>query len=378
MSRRLGPEETKYWLLGHRRPFNIVLAMGIENWRPIDHFALPVVVLGHDGVPRWSEAASGGVVRSWRGPWTLAVEDELDQPVGRSGAPPWRLTIVDDSGSTVLLLTLDHAVADGMGGHAILTRLLEGKPLPNQGPSFEELLLPEAYPAPDTADEVQDWWSRRLTARFRALEPGRLAGLLPSFGPTRVRSTRLGQAAFEALPARCRQEKTTLHGAVAAALTYCGVASDRLCHVVNMRRFLPAAFSDAIWFAPSVVQTPVSVDGSFWDRARQARKLLATEMETGAAGDALAELPRTLTATTARSPGRPPLTITNTGRLPLPEGPHGRATWYSGLASANAGAPVLVVSGTGSELLLVSCTPEDLPPLPIEQIAQRLAEAVSA
>ena len=130
-----------------------------------------MAAVGADGLPRWTEPTRRWPILAQRGPWIEAAEAALAQPLGRAGAPPWQLSVVEDAGGTVLLLAFSHALADARGGLALLARLLEGQPLPPQPPAFEELLSPEAYPAPALADEVLAWWSRRLSDRLRALDP---------------------------------------------------------------------------------------------------------------------------------------------------------------------------------------------------------------
>ncbi len=374
MSRRLGPEEAKYWLLGLDRPFNIVLALGVDGWRRPAGLALPVATVGTDGLPRWSEPRDDGLLLEHRGAWIEAAEAALSQPLGRPGTVPWQLGVVEDGGSTVLLLALNHALVDARGGLALLARLLAGHPIPPQPPSFEELLPAEAYPEPEAADEVLAWWSRRLSDRLRSLDPGRLAGLLPRPSVTRLRLTTLEAVAFERLLHRCRQERTTLHAAVVAALLETGSPA-RVGHAIDMRRFLAAPFAAEAWFALSHVTTAVPQPAAFWAGARQVRELLHRELAAGQAGAALAELPRTLAGAIVRTVAAPSLTVSNNGRLPLPAGPYGRATWFMALAGANAGAPVLSVDGSGERLMLASAVPEHLPPLPLDEIVARLAAA---
>lgn len=377
MSRRLGPEETKYWLLGLSQPFNIVLALGVEGWRAPPGMAFPSAGTGADGLPRWTTPNGDGLILARQGPWIEAAEAALAQPLGRVGNAPWQLTVVEERGGMVLLLAFSHALADARGGLALLSRLLEGQPLPPQPPSFEELLSPEAYPAPAVADEVLAWWSRRLSERLRSLDPMRLAGLLPRPPATRLQLSMLEAPLFHLLRQRCRQEATTLHGAVVTAVVEAG-AHSRLGHAIDMRRFLPAPFAAEAWFGLSHLTTAAPEPGPFWTRARHARALLQQGLATGLAGAALAELPRTLVAATVRAITAPPLTVSNNGRLPLPVGPHGRATWFMALAGANAGAPVLTVDGSGEDLKLVAAVPENGPSLPLEEIVGRLAFAVSA
>ena len=145
-----------------------------------------------------------------------------------------------------------------------------------------------------------------------------------------------------------------------------------------MRRFMPAPFAAEAWFGLSHLTTAVPAPAPFWARARHARALLQQGLAAGLAGAALAELPRTLGAATVQAIGTPPLTVSNNGRLPLPSGPHGRATWFLALAGANAGAPVLTVDGSGERLMLACAVPEHAPPLPLDAIAHRLAAAASA
>lgn len=377
MSRRLGPEETKYWLLGQKNPFNIVLACGVEDWRPPEDLALPGIVAGADGLPRWSPPLSNGKLETLEGSWILVAQALLRAPVGVADAPPWRLSTVTQESGTVVLLALAHALADARGGLVLLERILAGKPMPIQPPSFEELLATTAFADTDVQEEVHGWWSRRLTERLRTLDLPALAGLLPHAGPARLEVAELEASRFTALAARCRAEQTTLHGALVAALED-SVALAGLGHAVDMRRYLEGPLADEAWFALSHLKTGLPGPGNFWDRARQARRLVREALAAGAAGAALAELPRTLAAATVRPADPSPLTVSNMGKAALPAGPHGRAIWYMALAGANAGAPVLAVSGAGPGLMLASVTQGDQPPLPLAALVDRLDQAASA
>ncbi|WP_027133352.1 hypothetical protein [Geminicoccus roseus] len=376
MSRRLGPEETKYWLLGQAQPFNIVLAAGIAGWRPPVALALPGIELAR-GLPRWTAASPEGRIETATGPWPAVAQDLLRAPLPAAGGGAWRLALVDDGMETVLLLALPHALVDARGGLVLLERILAGAAIPAQPPSFEELLDEAAYPDPAHQDEVLGWWSRRVTERVRALDLAAIARLLPATAPARLTLATLDGPAFGRLQERCRNEETTLHGAVVAALVP-EAGAGRLGHAVDMRRFLPEPLAGETWFALSSLVTPTPDAAGYWERARQARALVSAGLAAGEAGAALAELPRTLAAETRRSMARPPLTVSNGGRATLPSGPHGQATWYMALAGANAGGPVLSVSGAGERLMLASVVPDDQADLPVQAIARRLHEAASA
>ena len=376
MTRPLGPEEAKYWLLGHSCPFNIVLAFGVEGWRAPDRLALPVIELDADGLPRWGAPSADGRTERGTGPWAEVAEALLHAPVGMAGAPAWRLSVVEEAGGTVVLLALHHALTDARGGLALVGHLLDGRPLPPLPPSFEELLADEAWPDPSVQDEVLGWWSRHMTDRLRSLDLAKLAALLPSPEPACLAVDRLPPAAFDRLQARCRAEGTTLHGALVAALPT-GTAS-KLGHAVDMRRFLPPSLAGEAWLALSHLETELPDAAPFWERARAASTNVRTALASGAAGAALAELPRTLAGARFVPPAAPPLTVSNGGRQDLPAGSHGRATWYMALAGVNPGAPVLAASGSGEALLVASVTPASRPPLPLDRLVEKLAAAASA
>ncbi|WP_222184743.1 hypothetical protein [Geminicoccus harenae] len=376
MTRLLGPEEAKYWLLGHACPFNIVLAFGVEEWRAPDRLAVPVILPDADGLPRWGGPSVDGRIERGTGSWAQAAEALLCLPVGMAGAPAWRLRVVEEAGETVVLLALHHALIDARGGLALVGHLLDGRFVPPLPPAFEELLADEAWPDPSVQDEVLGWWSRRMTGRLRSLDLAKLAALLPRPEPARLAVDRLPPVAFGRLRARCRSEGATLHGALVAALP--ADTGSKLGHAVDMRRFLPPPLAEEAWLALSHLETGLPAAGPFWERARAASDLVRTALASGAAGAALAELPRTLAGDRFVPPAAPPLTVSNGGRHDLPAGSHGRATWYMALAGANAGAPVLAASGAGEALLVASVTPAGRPPLPLDRLVEELAAAASA
>ena len=378
MSRRLGPEEAKYWLLSQARPFNIVLALGIEDWKPVARPELPSVHYDLDGLPRWTKGSSAGHFETVLGRWLDVAQAELNEPVGGPHQPPWRMVLVQEpNGLAVLLLTLNHALVDARGGLVLLTHLIEGRPVPIQPPSFEELLAVEAYPEPSMADEVMEWWSQSWKERLRTLDLLQVAALLPVPRPTVLQARMIDPTTFSVLRQRCRQQNSTVHGAIVAALTEHDTPA-RTSHAVDMRRFLPDPFSTEAWFAMSHIQTTSPLPGTFWQRSRQASQSIRLHLADGSAGFSLLELQRTLQSPEVQNFQAPPTTVSNSGRMALPSGPHGRGTWFMALAGGNAGGRVLAVGGSGPELRLVSATPDDMDPLPLDRIEASLRGALSA
>ncbi|WP_373560096.1 wax ester/triacylglycerol synthase domain-containing protein [Rhodococcus sp. ACPA1] len=117
--------------------------------------------------------------------------DAVTRPLPRS-RPLWRAVVVtgliDDH--TGLVLVLHHVVADGIGGLAVLARLVDG--------------ADAAGPADDTAAPPRGRFVDRVSERFRTLRrlPHRVARIRGRLGRTRSWSRRVGTAVF---PERCHR-----------------------------------------------------------------------------------------------------------------------------------------------------------------------------
>lgn len=343
-------------------------------------FTLPVATLGPHGRPRWEESSHPGVVAevSSDAPaaW-LPVADRLNgERVGTEGHPPWRAIVIQHARGSTLVLALLHALADARSGMWIARRLIERAHPGHVGPACEDMLPPAAFGRADAQELMEQWWLPRASARWEAIGVDRLAGYLASPAPSVLDRAFLGAEDTKALRARCRSEKVSLNAAVALALRDAvGVSAVR--YAVDMCRFI-APHPDP---APGVILSHVDVDlpaGTFWDAARSVRAGLRERLASGASGDALLRLPGLLLArdgqdVAAFAATAPQVTISDLTRIGI-RGAEG-CTMLCTTSSARGGGAVVSISFEGGGLNLVSSAREDHPPIPLDDIARRLAQA---
>ncbi|MGW1058239.1 phthiocerol/phthiodiolone dimycocerosyl transferase family protein [Micromonospora rubida] len=258
--RPLSPMERWYWICDQLSPLNVVARVRVAGaYRAEDlrraaarlareHPLLRVAVAAEPdgGRPRFVAARAAGLpVRAVRadGPdadrWAREVDEvELATPLDRRAGPLAR--IVDVARGTPgtaderhdLILTVSHVVADGTTALELLRRLVElaaGEATPGAPagsapprapvPPAEALLPGRLNGVPRAAHLVAAVLADRVAAIVA--RPWRLAPavpLAPTARRTRLVRRELDAGQLAALVDRCRRERVTVHGALAAAL----------------------------------------------------------------------------------------------------------------------------------------------------------------
>jgi NRPS condensation-like uncharacterized protein len=232
LMRPLGAWERMYHRYMERNPMHFVMSMEFE------------VLLSHDQVQKAIDAVQArhpllsvhlenpvgsplGFYRSPRVPaipvaglrqdpqhWQPVAARELSRPFDRSVAPLLRCNLISDEKASTILLSFDHTVSDGISATLILKDLVKAlnghqlNPLPVP-PSQEELIaknLPSLDELQLGAPQAED---------PRATAPGVLRpfdGALPH-----VHTVTLDSVSTARLLQRCRDEKTTMQGAIVGA-----------------------------------------------------------------------------------------------------------------------------------------------------------------
>jgi NRPS condensation-like uncharacterized protein len=227
--RPLGALEKLFWLADQNRSthFAIAAEVGgftrIEQWqnaldRVCRQSALIWSRIGRDerGAPVFTPAPRGSiplrVVANAVSEWTTHVAGQLDQPFDASKAPLLRATLLHGVDRSVIILCVHHSIADGLALTFLMRDVLRafaGEPvrLSAETASLEHLIAARssalAMPAAEAAHP------ERMPMPYRALD-----GSTP-----RVEAARLTREATRSLRERARVERTTLHGALCAALT---------------------------------------------------------------------------------------------------------------------------------------------------------------
>jgi NRPS condensation-like uncharacterized protein len=227
--RPLGALEKLFWLADQNRPthFAITAEVGgstrIEQWQDaLDRVCRQSaliwsrIVPDQRGTPVFMPVPHGSiplhVVKNATSEWTAHVAGQLAQPFDTSRAPLLRAMLLHDADRSVIILCMHHSIADGLALCFLMRDVLRafaGEPvrLSSETASIEHLIaarrgtmaMPEAEATP----------AARPPMPYR-----RLDGSTP-----RVEALRLARGTTRALRERARVERSTLHGALCAALT---------------------------------------------------------------------------------------------------------------------------------------------------------------
>lgn len=297
--RPLGSLERFFWLADQNRALHFALAAEVvgsttlEGWRSaLDavqrrHPLLSVCIEPNaDGAACFVDvpeerislrACSGDEVCTG---WKSELEQEMSLPFDSARAPLVRAALLHEAHRCVLILVLYHAIADGVSAiHVVrdLLRAMSGEPL-----------VPLPVPAPH--EEALGFGAETVDAALPALPaaagsiPGRPATYRPDHGPSpRARTWLLNVEATNKLRTRARAEGTTVHGALAAALS---MATRQLSSALDrgpVRVFSPIDTRKLLGIGdecvPAIGNTLLSLDprdgSTFWELARQATEALA-------------------------------------------------------------------------------------------------------
>ena len=376
------------------------------------------VVVAADEVPTFMGANRSAPVHVFEEgdvSWHKVVEDELNSPFREGDQSLARLAVVRGSEESHLILTLHHSISDGTSGPLAMAAILESVSALVQG--REPFAKHGAVPA--SLEEAIRTRIRGLKGLFRLFvfvvrnllslvfrKPRRLVPAALSSQEhrrTRVRPEILEPNATRALVERCREERTTVHGAICAAVLqataeiirseqrrtgpiqiWCGSP-------VDMRRGLGLEPSVACYVSGITTSHRISPDAKFWDLARDVRDrvrratareealltlpLQARMLPKGKAPDeTLRKIERNFPIAVA---------VTNIGRVDLPEH-YGaltlRQVHFAGPASP-PGNPLVIAVATFRDLMSLdfvhvepSLAADRIDPL-IDRVIQLLQEA---
>lgn len=265
--------------------------------------------LEEDGGTPWFRLGAGPIpLRTINGPLpSVATEAEYELHTGfdRTRGPMVRCVwIRHDPRQSTLLTTFHHLIGDGISGALLLRDLMRAL----GGADLDVLPLAESMDGhvPASARGLRCFAGlMKLAGRrlARTLRHGPLR-FLPverpaSFGERRavVRLLRFAPEFVSALAARAREENTTLHGALGAAIIMAsypeiGVSPAHIAFssALNMRdRFAPPIGDDLGLYAMLVYSTHlVGDETAFWPLARELKQGLNEEISIGQAFHVLA------------------------------------------------------------------------------------------
>ncbi|MBI3185593.1 MAG: hypothetical protein HYZ28_25930 [Myxococcales bacterium] len=362
MHRPLGKLERNIWCLDQASSFNFVVAVHLrgrveEEWlrgavaaMRRRHALLGArIELSPEGWPHFTlQGTPPTPVRVLRrahpDDWRREATEEVGRPFGWREGPLWRASSLASTEASDVVLTFHHAIGDGFSAVRAVSDLVDDLSVLASGkaPVVSPVARVRALEAlfPPEARGLRGFFRGagallRQVASFAIRRPRKLdADEEAALGVRRprFRSGELSAAETAALRSRCREEQTTVQGALTAAMltaTQAVTGEARLSCLapVNLRPFLEGEARDAVGYfvGSAVTYHRIRPQGSFWALAREVRAALRPQVE-GAAACAVARLlgqlsPRRLSPETAAAALSHPMwgsvAVTNVGALSL-------------------------------------------------------------
>jgi hypothetical protein len=296
--RPLGHLEQWMWRANQNRPRHFVFAAEVEGQTTIEDWrtALDVVQRRHplfsvcikadeNSVPNFRQVIGAPIpLRVVRGDdsvldWEHEVERELTLPFDAQQAPLVRAVLLHQNLRAIYMLSVHHSIADGFSVAFVIRdtlQALNGKsmaPLPVL-PTQEELFSIKENTAADATSSRES----------RSSPPPQPVTNRKSDNPIpRVKGLCLPFALTAALRNCARKERTTVHGALCAALALArrkiaGESSTepvRILSTINTRKLLGLGEECALLISFGRVSIELTGNGTFWDLARLAKLGLA-------------------------------------------------------------------------------------------------------
>lgn len=327
--RALGPMEQGIWKTDLGAPLNFTTVARVSGplTSQVLRAALPALrerhvhlrsrivaegrgaTLRDDHVPPLALRVAGGPGASW----ITELEREINGPVASNPGPLARFTLVEGPAAECwVLATLHHSVGDGLSGAYLMRDLLAAcaQVAAGRTPALAPLVDPGAIddllPARSRGRAAWPNHARAafedllLRVRGRTLQIRRDRTLFAYDRRARVVHHELEPAFAEALSARARAEKTTVHGALSAAMLF-GMLADSgkdgsrfdFASPVNVRPRLEPRVGEDLGFFVSMLlhRGVVRADMPFWELARAVRRRLERELAHGVDLSTLALLP---------------------------------------------------------------------------------------
>lgn len=236
------------------------------------------------------------VARGEGASWVREIEHEINTHVLPNPGPLARFVLVEQDGESWVLATLHHSVGDGMSG-AFLVRdwiaAASGRRLaPLEDPGPLEPRIPASVRSASLLPNLVRMGlvdvRQRLAGRVVKLKAGRAAFAYER--RTRVFHRLLDVATGVRVLDAARNEKTTVHGALSAALIlglldHAGVAKGRIefGSPIDLRKRLEPPLADELGFYISMIahREVVRASADFWDLARSIRRNIEREKARG-------------------------------------------------------------------------------------------------
>lgn len=282
LDRPLGAFEKLIWLVDQWTPRNFAVVARIEG-DPVSREALRVALgdaqLRHPALRTSIQVDEIGsarfvpcgkpidlrvVVRTNDTQWLQEVEADLALTFQPDEGPLLRACLVEGTMVSELILTAHHSIGDGVSSMYLLRDLLE---------SIEGHCLAQLPPRPPLEDIV-------ASVNGVLVQDGHTSTLVPARIVDRpqkpmVQAVDISSSELERVLLRCREEGTTLQGALLAAvlLSVPEQVSVRCLSPVNIRSLCPSVVDDfGLFLSSGMARLDRETPPDFWAVARAARQ----------------------------------------------------------------------------------------------------------
>lgn len=232
------------------------------------------------------------IAKQYENQWIEIVEDELHEKFPPGQNPLCQVTLLQSSkpnNISEIIIKFHHAISDGISSMHLLDDLLTYY---NQLKSGEcmaaiftmqplppvESLLSYSFNNQEKIEKSPEQFSQKTQKPKLMIE----CEALPSACRTRFITRNLSQEITLALKNRCKQEKTTVHGALCAAMMFASVkifSTETPVYIscnssVNLRKYCqPEVKNDYMSCLISFVENFYSLETeiTFWDLARESK-----------------------------------------------------------------------------------------------------------
>jgi Condensation domain len=200
--------------------------------------------------------------------WKREVQEELLAPFDHSKAPLIRVCFIQGNEAFELILICDHTIADGRSVLFLLRDILQYIGAPNQ--PVITLPLRESYEK--LAHKTTYFEVPELEAEAKESKT------LPKNSCPRIQVWVISVLQTKAIIDKCKDERTTVHGAICAAFML-ATGFIKCLTPVDIRGMLPEIEDDfGYYFTAVTTSHSITPDLSIWDLARSVKSQLNEEI----------------------------------------------------------------------------------------------------
>ncbi|HEY9872915.1 MAG TPA: hypothetical protein V6D12_05745 [Candidatus Obscuribacterales bacterium] len=355
MNRLLGSLEHFLWLIDQTIPMNVVLCATIKGSLTVDQLkealvwvqrkhpllAVRIVIDEHEQPRFVSEGVSyiplRSLARQGENHWCQEAEAELFRPFAWSEGPLIRVILLHSPDISDLIVTFDHCIGDGLSGAYLIRDILREV----SEPGSDRQLFPELPPREELIPLPYITRSRDSVDQLTGLEivknPASMEEEILGDWQLRLLHWCLPSWQTAALLSRCRQEQTSVYGAICASF-FLSIADEvksgnkaviKCLSPLNIRNYLepPIGENFGAYYTGGLISHQLSNSQNFWEVAREVKSQINHLMENGKMFDSVPELRAFLSAKLdpivlrqyVEALKGSDITVTNLGRLNIPQ-----------------------------------------------------------